>query len=232
MSIAPDPSTTTAAVSAVLVGVRSLNPWAIGAVLDEVADRCGLDVTVDEVVLPSLRVVGSHWFTGALDVAHEHLLSSAVTRWVHGRLEQQHLHRRGRIVLAAGPHDLHVLGLDCLELLLAHRGVEVLNLGAQTPVESLVLAATESEAVAVVVCAHNSSVTTQAVRAVKAAAAAGFGVYYAGSSFESRFLRQHTPGQPLDGPLSVTASLLAGLHTLPGDRAVSRPDRYGSRLTA
>lgn len=232
MSIAPDLTTSTTAVSAVLVAVRSLNPWAIGTVLHDVADRRGLDVTIDEVVFPALRVVGSHWFTGSLDVAHEHLLSSAVTRWVCSRLEQQHLHRRGRIVLAAGPHDQHVLGLDCLELLLAHRGVEVLNLGAQTPVESLVLAAAEAEAVAVVVCAHNSSVTTQAVRAVKAVAAAGFGVYYAGSSFESRFVRQHTPGQPLDGPLGVTASLLAGLHTLPGDRAASRPHGSGARLTA
>jgi methanogenic corrinoid protein MtbC1 len=232
MSIAPDLTTPTTAVSAILVAVRALDPAAILAVLDEAADHHGLDVAVDDVVFPALRVVGSHWFTGALDVAHEHLLSSTVTRWVYGRLDQQEVHRRGRIVLAAGPHDQHVLGLDCLELLLAHRGVEVLNLGAQIPIESLVLAATQADAVAVVVCAHNSTATTQAVRAVKAAAAAGFGVYYAGSSFESRFVRQHTPGQPLDGPLSVTASLLAGLHTLPGNRAVIRPRRSEARLTA
>jgi hypothetical protein len=232
MSIAPDLSTPTTAVSAILVAVRALNPSPVVTVLDDAAARHGLDVTLDEVVFPALRVVGSHWFTGTLDVAHEHLLSSTVTRWVYGRLEHQLIHRRGRILLAAGPHDLHVLGLDCLELLLALRGVEVLNLGAQIPIESLVLAATEAEATAVVVCAHNSTATTHAVRAVRAVCTAGFPVYYAGSSFESRFVRQHAPGEALDGPLSVTANLLTGLHTVPGDRAGSRLGRSEARLTA
>lgn len=232
MTIAPDLSTPTMAVSAVLVAVRALNPSPIVAVLDDAAARHGLDVTVDEVVFPALRVVGSHWFTGSLDVAHEHLLSSTVTRWVYARLEQQQIHRRGCILLAAGPQDLHALGLDCLELLLARRGVEVLNLGGQTPIESLVLAATEARAAAVVVCAHSSTVTTQAVRAVKAVCAAGFPVYYAGSSFESRFVRQHTPGEALDAPLSVTADLLTARHTAPGDQAGSEPGRSEARLTA
>ena len=186
----------------------------IATVLDDAAEQFGLDVTVDEVVFPALRVVGTFWANGSLDIAHEHLLSSAVTRWVYARLQQQRVHRRGRLLIAAGPHDLHVLGLDCQELLLTLRGVEVANLGGQIPIESLVLAATSADAAAVVVCSHNPTVTSQAVRAVRAVSEAGFPVYYAGSSFESRFVREHTPGHPLDAPLSVSADLLTRRHTV------------------
>ncbi|GAB2583619.1 B12-binding domain-containing protein [Microlunatus antarcticus] len=207
------PSAPLSAIPALLVAVRAMDPSRVVAILDEAVGRHGIDLTVDEVVFPALRVVGTFWANGSLDLAHEHLLSSAVTRWVYARLERQEVRRGGRILLAAGPEDLHVLGLDCLELLLAVRGVEVCNLGGRVPPGSLVVAARSAGAAAVVVCSHNPTVTTQAVGAVRAVAQAGFPTYYAGSSFASQFVRQHSPGDPLDAPLSVSADLLVRRHT-------------------
>jgi hypothetical protein len=232
MTSEPGREITMTAISTILIAVRQMNPSPVVAVLDDAADRCGLDLTVDEIVFPALRVVGSFWSGGTLDVAHEHLLSSAVTRWVHGQLGRQQARRDGRILLAGGPQDLHVLGLDCLELLLASRGVQAVNLGGQVPVESLVLAATELPAAAVVVCSHSSTVTAQAVRAVKTVSAAGFPVYYAGSSFVSAFVRRHIPGDALDAPLSVTADLLTALHTVAAPQAGTGSGRADARLTA
>jgi len=228
---APEPSPVTA-VPAILAAVWAMNPTPIMTILDDTAVRYGLDVTLDEVVFPALRVVGTFWANNSVDIAHEHLLSSAATRWVYGQLLQQQVYRRGRILLAAGPDDLHVLGLDCLELLLACRGVEVFNLGGRVPVQSLVLAATSAGASAVVVCSHNSTVTPQAVRAVKAVAAAGLPVYYAGSSFTSQFVRLTTPGDPLDATLSVSADLLTGRHTVAQAQAAVRPSRASGGLTS
>ena len=226
MSSAPDSSRPITAVPAILVAVRAMDASRIIRVLDETVERYGFDITLDETVFPALRVVGTFWASGTLDVAHEHLLSSAVTRWVYARLQRLEVHREGSILLAAGPEDRHVLGLDCLELLLAQRGVQVCNLGGQIPTTSLIFAAEAAHAAAVVICAHNPTVASQAVDAVKSVAAAGFPTYYAGSSFASQFVRQHTPGDPLDAPLSVSADLLAQRHTITR-RVVRVSDRAG-----
>src|SRR3954453_8013428 len=137
MSSAPEHSTPTALVPPILAAVRALNTARVVSVLDEAAVRHGLDTTVDEIVFPALRVVGTFWASGTLDVVHERVLSGGVTRWVYAQLEQQVTHPQGRILMAAGPEDLHTVGLDCFELLLAHRGVDVCNLGAQVPTAPL-----------------------------------------------------------------------------------------------
>lgn len=232
MSSVLEPPEPVMAIPVILVAVRGMDPARIVSVLDDAVVHHGLDVTLDEVVFPALRVVGTFWANGSLDIAHEHLLSSAVTRWVYGQLQRQGTWRRGRILLAAGPEDLHVLGLDCLELLLAHRGVQVSNLGGQIPATSLVLAARAAGAAAVVVCSHNPVVTTDAVRAVRAVHAAGFPVYYAGSSFGSQFVRQHSPGAALDAPLSVSADLLTQRHTVAEEHAVPSASRTDAELSA
>src|SRR3954453_655407 len=102
MSSAPEHSTPTALVPPILAAVRALNTTRVVSVLGEAAMRHGLDTTGDEIVFPALRVVGTFWASGTLDVVHERVLSSGVLRWVHAQLEQQVARRQGRILLAAG----------------------------------------------------------------------------------------------------------------------------------
>src|SRR5206468_3480272 len=123
--------------------------------------------------------------------------------------------RKGTVLLAAGPQDMHTLALDCLDLLLVSRGVEVCNLGAQTPIASLLVAVRALHPTAVVLSSHTPTVASQAVRSVKAMAEAGFPVYFAGSSFASQFFRQNTPGVPLDGTLPESAEMVRVRHTTP-----------------
>ena len=131
MHVDPAPATY---VGTILTAVRSFNQSRIFGVLDDADASHGVDTTIDEIIFPSLRVVGTFWSSGTIDVAHEHLLSTAVARWVAAKsavLPQPS--RKGTVLLSAGPQDMHTLALDCLDLLLASRGVEVCNLGAQTP---------------------------------------------------------------------------------------------------
>lgn len=213
MHVDPAPATY---VGTILTAVRSFNQSRIFGVLDDADASHGVDTTIDEIIFPSLRVVGTFWSSGTIDVAHEHLLSTAVARWVAAKsavLPQPS--RKGTVLLSAGPQDMHTLALDCLDLLLASRGVEVCNLGAQTPVASLLLAARSVHPTAVVLSSHTPTVASQAVRSVKAVAEAGIPVYFAGSSFASQFFRQNTPGVPLDGTLREAAELIATRHTTP-----------------
>ena len=225
MHVDPEPATF---VGTILTAVRSLNQQRVGAALDDACATYGLDATIDEIIFPALRVVGTFWSSGTIDVAHEHLLSMAVTRWVAARAAALPAPaRKGTILLAAGPQDLHTLALDCLDLLLASRGAEVCNLGAQTPVSSLLLAVRSLHPTAVVLSSHTPTVASQAVRSVRAMADLGVTVYFAGSSFASQFVRQNTPGVPLDGTLEEAAALIVGRHTTPPEpTAVPPRPRY------
>jgi len=221
-------------VGAILTAVRSFDQARVVGVLDQADAVHGLDTTIDEVVFPSLRVVGAFWSSGTVDVAHEHLLSRAVARWVAARAAAlPRSTRQGTLLLAAGPADMHTLALDCLDLLLAARGVEVCNLGAQTPASSLLVVARSVRPTAVVLSSHTPTVASHAVRSVKAVAEAGLPVYFAGASFASPFLRQNLPGVALDGTLRESADLLLLRHTSPSAEPTSvRHERLPGRAAA
>jgi methylmalonyl-CoA mutase cobalamin-binding subunit len=221
-------------VGSILTAVRAFHQSRVGAVLDDAHTTHGVGTTIDEIIFPSLRVVGTFWSSGTIDVAHEHMLSTAVARWVAARSAVlPPPSRTGTILLAAGPQDMHTLALDCLDLLLGSRGVEVCNLGAQTPVASLLLAARSVNPTAVVLSSHTPTVASQAVRSVKAVAEAGLPVYFAGSSFASQFFRQSTPGVPLDGTLREAAEMLATRHTTLPPEPVGLPrDRFRQPIVA
>ncbi len=221
MHVDPAPATY---VGTILTAVRSFNQTRVLAVLDDADATHGLDVTIDEIIFPSLRVVGTFWSSGTIDVAHEHLLSLGVARWVAAKsVALPGPSRKGTVLLSAGPQDMHTLALDCLDLLLVARGVEVCNLGAQTPVASLLVAARSVNPTAVVLSSHTPTVASQAVRSVKAVAETGTPVYFAGSSFSSQFFRQNTPGIPLDGSLRESADLIALRHTTPPQEPAALP---------
>jgi B12 binding domain len=226
-----DRPASSSALPSILLAVQGFDTSRVLDVLDAEAERQGLDAVVDEVVFPALRVVGTYWAHGSFSVTHEHLFTAAATRWLYARLVGQPApatsRQRGRpIVLAAGPDDLHVIGLDCLELLLAARGIRVCNLGGQVPVAALVSTATAVDAVAVVVCSHSGPDATSATASLHAVHAAGIAAYYAGSSFDSPFVRRRIPGAALQDSVADSADLLARLIEGPA------PDGAASRVVA
>src|SRR3954468_16867166 len=52
--------------------------------LNESEERLGLEQTVDGVLVPALRELGSRWELGLVDVATEHLATAAARRWIAG----------------------------------------------------------------------------------------------------------------------------------------------------
>jgi methylmalonyl-CoA mutase cobalamin-binding subunit len=203
-------------VGAILTAVRAFDQLGVADVLDDAEALHGLGTTIDEVAFPALRLVGMLWSGGTMDIAHEHVLSVAVARWVGTRSARPPgLARAGTILLAAGPQDLHTLPLDCLTLLLADRGVEVCNLGAQTPTASLLVVARSIRPTAVVLSSQNPTIGSEAVRSVEAMAEAGLPVYVAGASFVLQVFRQRAPGLPLDATMRASAEMLTARHTTP-----------------
>ena len=93
-----------------------------------------------DLLCPALASIGTKWAAGELSVADEHVATATVLR-VLPRLETGSSVRgrsHGTILLATVEFDHHALPTSILRELLRHRKYDVVDLGANTPAESLV----------------------------------------------------------------------------------------------
>ena len=114
-----------------------------------------------DIVAPTLQSIGTLWEQGDLTVADEHRASAVATRLVSriGARFGRRGHKRGTVILAAPPGELHAVPVAMAANLLRWKGFAVIELGADTPTDALAqTAATESDLVAVgLACTMKSS---------------------------------------------------------------------------
>jgi excisionase family DNA binding protein len=106
-----------------------------------------------ELLGPTLHVIGNDWSAGRIGVEQEHLASGVAWRLV-GRLASRFARRgrsRGTVIVAMPSGERHGLGATMVGQILAGEGFHVLELGADTPTESLVAAVRDGEDVVAVV---------------------------------------------------------------------------------
>ena len=104
------------------------------------ASGAGCDELYFDLLCPALTSIGAKWAAGDLSVADEHVATATVLR-VLPRLETGSSVRGrslGTILLAAVEFDHHALPTSILRELLRSRQYDVVDLGANTPAESLV----------------------------------------------------------------------------------------------
>jgi len=92
-----------------------------------------------ELVAPSLQGIGKLWERGELSIADEHRASAVTTRII-SRLGPRFSRRgvkRGTVILAAAPGELHAVPLAIAANMLRWRGFDVVELGADTPAAAL-----------------------------------------------------------------------------------------------
>lgn len=119
-----------------------------------------------ELLAPALRGIGDAWATGDIDVGVEHRASVIVMRMV-GRLGPRFNRRgqtRGSVVVGAPPGDLHGLPTALVADLVRGAGFAVVDLGADTPVESFVRAAAGADRLVAVAISVTTSRNDSAVR--------------------------------------------------------------------
>jgi excisionase family DNA binding protein len=93
-----------------------------------------------DVLAPALASVGERWAAGELGIDDEHLASAVASR-VIGRLGPRFNRRgrpRGTVVAAMPSGERHGFGLAMLTDVLRGEGYSVLDLGPDTPAQSLV----------------------------------------------------------------------------------------------
>ncbi|MGO9334460.1 MAG: B12-binding domain-containing protein [Acidimicrobiales bacterium] len=124
-----------------------------------------------DLVGPALRSIGTLWEHGKLSVADEHRASNLAARLI-SRLGARFARRgqkRGTVIVAAAPGERHGLPVAIAANLLRWRGFDVVELGADTPADSLAQAAAgEPDLVAVGIACTVGSSSQAARRAIAA----------------------------------------------------------------
>jgi methylmalonyl-CoA mutase cobalamin-binding subunit len=123
----------------------SNQPIALSKYLDYWLLRYGLEAFVIELLPSWLTQIGYAWQTGRLNIHHEHLLTDQLQsklRLSLDRLPEASI-TAPKVLLTTLPEEQHGLALLMIENLCRLDGVQVVNLGVQTPVETIVQAAQE-----------------------------------------------------------------------------------------
>lgn len=129
--------TATPAVEALVAPARSLDRSELEQVLDRAFAAEPFETVVEHWLLPALVAVGDDWERGAVDVAGEHFVSSAIARRLARVFDAAGGSRPGPAVLVGLPPGcLHELGSLSFATCLRRLGVDVRWMGADLPVES------------------------------------------------------------------------------------------------
>lgn len=198
-----------ARVQRLLAASHRLEPRTVRQVLEDARAELGLGATLDEVLMPTMRQIGSWWESGHCDVAQEHLTTEAARGWLSWLVSIAPAPAHpAPVLLACGPRDLHTLGLEALAALLAQEGIATRSLGARTPQRTLLAAVVATEAPAVVVVSHLPTQRRPAVEALLAVAGTGPLVFYAGNAFLFPDSREGVPGSYLGVNLTGAAAMI------------------------
>jgi DNA-binding transcriptional MerR regulator len=185
----------------------ALDTTGLRSALDAATERLGVEDTIQQVILPAMREIGSRWKAGRCDVGREHFATDGVRNWL---ARQTFLapppFRPHPIVLACGPKDMHTIGLESFAVILARRGWPCRVLGAMTPTGALISAIRALGAVGAVVTAQRNVTRRSGVEAIRAVdALPGVRAFYAGNAFTAPSGRKDLPGTYLGEDLIQAA---------------------------
>ncbi|HET6964743.1 MAG TPA: cobalamin-dependent protein [Acidimicrobiales bacterium] len=123
-----------------------------------------------QVLGPCLRTIGDRWESGALTVADEHR-ATAVAIGLVGRLSpmfgRRGRHRPGCVLLAGAEGDHHAIPLMMVADLLRAEGFNVIQLGADVPLATLLTMAGAADLTAVGLSASTDRAVGHVKRAIR-----------------------------------------------------------------
>ena len=125
-----------------------------------------IEIHVD-LIGPAMREVGNRWEAGTLSVGGEHRASAVAQRLI-GRISPRFARRgrrRGTVVLAGVPGDIHSIPAVLLADVLRGAGFEVVDFGANTPSGDIARAVSDHENVVAVALSASTGGREQELRA-------------------------------------------------------------------
>ncbi len=193
----------------VLAASEGHDPVGLQAQLELAATALGLARCIDDVVLPAARQLRALVTTDHRDPAPEVMATEAIRTWLNHRgLFAPAPESIRPIVLACGPRDRHLVGLESLGLLLRFQRWPCRVLGARISTFTLTVAARAADAAGVVVMSNESRARQYAIASLRAVDAMDTPVFFAGDAFETEPSRREVPGRYLGTGMQGACALL------------------------
>jgi DNA-binding transcriptional MerR regulator/methylmalonyl-CoA mutase cobalamin-binding subunit len=140
------------AVGTFVEAARTLDVAAMERALDEGFAAERFEAAVEHVVFPALRAIGDGWASGELDVAMEHAASETVRRRLARFFDAASSGDTApQVIVGLPPGAHHEIGALAFAIAARRVGLRVLYLGADVPLESWRIAATTTDAPAMVI---------------------------------------------------------------------------------
>jgi MerR family transcriptional regulator, light-induced transcriptional regulator len=143
--------------------------------LDELfAGSSSFERIVDDRLMPALRALGEAWMNGTVSVGGEHAASHAVVRRLSAAFDAAGGAGRGRpILVGLPPGSRHEIGSLAFATSARRRGMSVVYLGADVPIDSWIEAAGTTRARALVIGIPTGSDRAAATEVARAAVQLG-----------------------------------------------------------
>jgi len=126
------------AIREILDAIGSADVWQVEDLLHRQYQKQGMQAFILGTVVPLLHQVGELWIGGKLQVFQEHFLSEQLIRFLNTEISAlQKSAGKPRVVLATLPGEEHTLGLLMLAAMLSSRGISVINLGGEVPMDQI-----------------------------------------------------------------------------------------------
>lgn len=158
-------------VGRIAVAARELDVASLEAALDETFASLRFEAAWESVLRPALREIGHAWERGEVTVAGEHATSHAVYRRLAMAFDAAGpAPTEPPILVGLAPEAQHEYGALAFATAARRRGLPILYLGADLPVDAWVTAAAERHARAVVIGVPRSADVRRATDVVSAVA--------------------------------------------------------------
>jgi DNA-binding transcriptional MerR regulator/methylmalonyl-CoA mutase cobalamin-binding subunit len=191
---------------------ESTSPADTEAALDEMLASGSFEAVIDDLLLPAAAALGESWAAGRLSVAGEHAASAAVARRLAAAFQAGAIAGRTTVVVGLPPGSRHELGALAFAVALRRRGLGVLYLGPDVPIDAWIDVIRRTRARAAVVGVVTEADRPAAAEVVAALQRDGVQVVAVGGAAASRDVAPANgvlvlPGRVVDAAAAVESAV-------------------------
>lgn len=152
------------------------------AAIDEILASGSFEAVVDDLLLPAAAAIGESWAAGRMSVAAEHAASAAIARRLAAAFQAAAAANRTSVLVGLPPGSRHELGALAFAVALRRRGIGVMYLGSDVPVDAWVDIAHRTKARAAVIGVVTAADQAPAAAVVDALRAGSVGIVAVGGA--------------------------------------------------
>ena len=184
-----------------------------------------VEIVCLELIQRSLATIGEGWYKGAVTVQQEHFASALAMRRLEALLSATPAPTRaGRILVGCPPEEVHTFAPLLLSLLLRRKGWDILFLGANIPMQNMILTMQTAKPALVILTAQQLYTAASLYEMAQLLAPARISLAFGGKIFsELQDLQHRIPGHYLGDQMAFVTHNVEQLMTISRPQIVTNP---------